>query len=182
MHSIEGSIQWYVCFASSNTPIMLYSEWSRWSLSTNTMYIGSRVFRDLTFGEGSGPIFLDRVTCSSKNVSLFECDSNPVGVHTCTHSQDVAVQCFGTNEPTYWRVWLSFYFIDYNECVVNNGDCDQLCYNLIPGHQCGCEDGYVLQEDNQTCTGYYEIVTFCMMSLDCFIFRCQWVSWWSLSR
>ena len=67
-------------------------------------YTGSRVFRDLTFGEGSGPIFLDRVTCSSKNITLLECDSNPVGVHECSHSQDVGVQCIGMKKHAYCTV------------------------------------------------------------------------------
>ena len=53
------------------------------------------MLRDLSFGEGLGPIFLDRVTCSSNSSSLLECDSNPLGVHTCSHSQDVGVQCIG---------------------------------------------------------------------------------------
>ena len=57
--------------------------------------IGSRIFRDLTFGEGLGPIFLDRVTCSSEQLTLLECDSSPIGVHTCSHSQDVGIQCIG---------------------------------------------------------------------------------------
>ena len=53
------------------------------------------MFRDLSYGEGVGPIFLDRVTCSSNNLTLLECDSSPVGIHTCSHSQDVGVQCIG---------------------------------------------------------------------------------------
>ena len=57
--------------------------------------VGSVVLRDLSFGEGVGPIFLDRVSCSSDSPTLLECDSNPLGVHTCSHSQDVGVQCIG---------------------------------------------------------------------------------------
>ena len=53
------------------------------------------MFRDLTFGEGSGPIFLERVKCSSDQVALLDCDSNPVGLHMCSHSQDTGVQCIG---------------------------------------------------------------------------------------
>ena len=53
------------------------------------------MYRDLTFGKGYGPIFLDRVICSSDTITLLECDSSPVGVHTCSHSQDVGVQCIG---------------------------------------------------------------------------------------
>ena len=55
------------------------------------------MLRDLSFGEGLGPIFLDRVSCSSNSPSLLECDGNPLGVHTCSHSQDVGVQCIGNS-------------------------------------------------------------------------------------
>ena len=48
------------------------------------------------------------------------------------------------------RVLMS---VDYDECAVNNGDCQQLCYNLIPGHQCGCLEGYTLNRNGQTCNG-----------------------------
>ena len=63
------------------------------------MFSGSVVFRDLSFGEGVGPIFLDRVSCSSNSPSLLECASNPLGIHTCSHSQDVGVQCIGKANP-----------------------------------------------------------------------------------
>ena len=48
-------------------------------------------------------------------------------------------------------------FVDYDECAVNNGNCQQLCYNLIPGHQCDCLEGYTLDEDGQTCKGLFQI-------------------------
>ena len=60
------------------------------------MCIGSRVFRNLQFGEGAGPIFLSRVTCTSSDLRLLECDSDPIGIHTCSHSEDVGIQCIGT--------------------------------------------------------------------------------------
>ena len=43
--------------------------------------------------------------------------------------------------------------VDYDECAVNNGDCQQLCYNLIPGRQCDCLEGYTLNGNGQTCNG-----------------------------
>ena len=42
---------------------------------------------------------------------------------------------------------------DYNECLINNGNCSQNCRNLIPGYTCFCDDGYELDEDNLTCIG-----------------------------
>ena len=70
---------------------------------------GTVVFRGLTFGEGLGPIFLDRVSCSSNSPSLLECDSNPLGVHTCSHSQDVGIQCICKGSPVS-RLSLSFLY------------------------------------------------------------------------
>ena len=46
---------------------------------------------------------------------------------------------------------FSYHSTDFNECVVNNGGCDQICINTIPGHWCDCNDGYSLDNDNITC-------------------------------
>ena len=65
------------------------------------------MLRNLSFGEGLGPIFLDRVSCASNSPNLLECDSNPLGVHTCSHSQDVGVQCIGEEIPSFSRLLLN---------------------------------------------------------------------------
>ena len=44
-------------------------------------------------------------------------------------------------------------YTDYNECLVNNGNCSHNCTNLIPGHQCSCLDGFILDRDNRTWKG-----------------------------
>ena len=50
-----------------------------------------------SFGVGSGPIFLDEVDCSETDSVLLQCNTfTPVGIHSCTHSQDVAILCEGT--------------------------------------------------------------------------------------
>jgi len=37
---------------------------------------------------------------------------------------------------------------------VDNGNCSHNCTNLIPGHQCSCLDGFILDsDDNRTCSG-----------------------------
>ena len=47
--------------------------------------------------EGSGPIFLEKLLCSSEDTSLLECRTfTPLGLSTCDHSQDVGVKCTGT--------------------------------------------------------------------------------------
>ena len=49
------------------------------------------------FGPGSvfAPIHLDNVFCIGNESNLLSCRSNPIGVHDCSHSQDVSVDCLG---------------------------------------------------------------------------------------
>jgi hypothetical protein len=32
--------------------------------------------------------------------------------------------------------------IDNNECLQNNGGCEQICRNTLGGYKCGCKPGY----------------------------------------
>ena len=46
------------------------------------------------FGEGSGPILLDNVTCTGSESTLANCGHLGVGITTsCSHSEDAGVQC-----------------------------------------------------------------------------------------
>ena len=47
------------------------------------------------FGEGSGPIHLDEVSCRPSDTNLLECDHDGVGQHDCGHNEDAGVRCFG---------------------------------------------------------------------------------------
>lgn len=51
--------------------------------------------RGAFFGEGTGPIFLDRYDCTDRDVRLLDCAIPPIGIHNCDHSRDAGVTCLG---------------------------------------------------------------------------------------
>ena len=53
-----------------------------------------RPTRRASFGQGSGPILLDSVTCSGNESTLASCGHLGVGVtRSCSHSEDAGVRC-----------------------------------------------------------------------------------------
>ena len=56
---------------------------------------GSSVLAPSEFSQGSGPIFLDRVSCEGGEERVLDCQQAPIGLHTCTHQQDTGVKCIG---------------------------------------------------------------------------------------
>ena len=46
-----------------------------------------------------------------------------------------------------------FLYIDTDECLVANGDCEHICTNTGGSRECSCEDGYRLGSDDQSCQG-----------------------------
>nr|XP_055045526.1 scavenger receptor cysteine-rich type 1 protein M130-like [Misgurnus anguillicaudatus] len=45
------------------------------------------------FGQGSGPVWLDDVSCSGNEPSVKNCPSKALGTSTCSHGQDAGVVC-----------------------------------------------------------------------------------------
>ena len=55
---------------------------------------GSNIYSLIRFGQGSGPIFLDSVTCNGNELSITNCGHLGVNLtRSCTHSEDVGVRC-----------------------------------------------------------------------------------------
>lgn len=42
---------------------------------------------------------------------------------------------------------------DKNECLVNNGDCEQGCENTVGSYECTCPLGYQLMDNGRACNG-----------------------------
>ncbi|CAB4006985.1 signal peptide, CUB and EGF-like domain-containing 1 [Paramuricea clavata] len=47
-----------------------------------------------------------------------------------------------------------------NECLLNNGGCEQTCRNVPGSCQCGCHSGYRLSNDMKTCQDIDECTDF----------------------
>ncbi|NWS89572.1 DMBT1 protein, partial [Toxostoma redivivum] len=49
------------------------------------------------YGRGTGPIWLDDVTCRGDEPDLFRCDHRTWGDHNCHHGEDAGVVCAGNS-------------------------------------------------------------------------------------
>ena len=50
-----------------------------------------------SFGQGSGPIWLDSVSCTGNESMLISCAHLGINVtRSCSHSEDAVVRCYGT--------------------------------------------------------------------------------------
>ena len=47
------------------------------------------------FGQGSGGILLDDLTCSGNELTLLDCSHRPLLSTDCDHSEDAGVKCQG---------------------------------------------------------------------------------------
>ena len=57
------------------------------------MFVGGTNFSYATFGQGTGPIWLDDVGCTGTEATLGNCQNRGVGIHDCSHSEDAGVRC-----------------------------------------------------------------------------------------
>ena len=86
-----------------------------------SMCVGAQVLNLGTIANGAGPIYLSDLHCDGNEMSLLDCvreDSQPTGLHSCDHQQDVAVRCTGeyrthTHQCAYveeiviFQMWMS---------------------------------------------------------------------------
>ncbi|NXX10682.1 WC11 protein, partial [Podargus strigoides] len=67
---------------------------------------------EAAFGEGTGPIWLEKVECRGTESSLQDCWARPGDSGACRHKEDAAVNCSGE-----WRGWeLSVVYVTARTC------------------------------------------------------------------
>ncbi len=52
-----------------------------------------RVSYRASYGEGTGPILIDQIDCTSDAQSILDCNHNGWGVHDCKHREDAGLDC-----------------------------------------------------------------------------------------
>ncbi|KAL2102764.1 hypothetical protein ACEWY4_001932 [Coilia grayii] len=55
--------------------------------------------KDAHFGQGSGPIWMDEVSCEGSESTLKNCKHQEWGTHNCKHAEDAGVRCSGHLVP-----------------------------------------------------------------------------------
>ncbi len=48
-----------------------------------------------SFGPGSGPVFIETLSCTGNELSVLECREVSMRRQLCTHARDVSVRCIG---------------------------------------------------------------------------------------
>ena len=62
---------------------------------------GASVLPRRSAGIVDGPIYLSDLNCAGSELGLLDCrrrDNQPVGLHSCDHTRDVAIRCNGKSE------------------------------------------------------------------------------------
>ena len=67
---------------------------------------GGIAYSNAQYGAGSGPIYLNDVSCTNTKTSLLQCNSDPILSGGCSHSEDAGVKCEGIAKSLTSRVCI----------------------------------------------------------------------------
>uniref|UniRef100_A0A8C3XGN3 SRCR domain-containing protein n=1 Tax=Cyanoderma ruficeps TaxID=181631 RepID=A0A8C3XGN3_9PASS len=90
-----------------------------------------------SFGQGSGNIYLDDVSCTGSESSLFQCGNNGWGRHNCGHHEDAGVVCSGSSTISLVNGW--------NHCE------GRVEISHSGGRGTVCDDGWDLNDARVVC-------------------------------
>lgn len=79
-----------------------------------------------SFGQGSGPIWLEGVRCLGTEATLAECPVKPWGLHTCSHMEDASVVCSGNPHCV-----LFLHMVQVLSCKLQAGNCLGTSWQII---------------------------------------------------
>jgi hypothetical protein len=75
---------------------------------------------------------------------------------SCGFTESGGYQCFCQWGYCDTRPMNGTLCVDINECLINNGGCQQLCSNSAGGYSCTCNTGFTLAFDGKTCNDVNE--------------------------
>ena len=87
-------------------------------------YSAEKAYGSAYYGQGTGPIWLSKLSCIGNESSLLGCGQFDIGAKNCTHSNDAAVECGYNNADG--RIKRKF----YKSVLI----CDCLCKNKPSSH------------------------------------------------
>ena len=78
-------------------------------------YLGAIAHQRATFGQGTGPIYLDNVQCTGSEASIRNCSL--LLTHNCIHAEDAGVTCLGMTRlvPREEFSWIFHAFWENNK-------------------------------------------------------------------
>jgi len=83
----------------------------------------------------------------------------PIYEYYCQPTEFGGYQCFCPWGLCDTRPLNGTQCIDVNECLVNNGGCQQLCSNRVGSFSCSCQSGFSLASDGKFCNDVDECKT-----------------------